>query len=173
MSAWFAALFKFYDKSSHREILITFWGLWTARNKFLFEGLSQRPDNVATFVRSYCREMQILQDRMKSGIPRSTEWIAPNFPFVKINYDSSFRQDVFSACTVLLSGTMKDVDSTSDSEDLYDSSLRSFDVRLTRLLIAYTSMEIQGEGAVGLDRFGAALILLFLLLQTGFRFRIC
>ncbi|KAK8497281.1 hypothetical protein V6N11_050252 [Hibiscus sabdariffa] len=43
--------------------------------------------------------MQILQDRMKSGIPRSTEWIAPNFPFVKINYDSSFRQDVFSACT--------------------------------------------------------------------------
>ncbi|KAL4346535.1 hypothetical protein GQ457_17G013180 [Hibiscus cannabinus] len=87
-------LFKLISK-----FLITFWGLWTARNKFLFEGLSQRPDDVATFVRSYCREMQILQDGMKSGIPRSTEWIAPNFPFVKINYDSSFRQDVFSACT--------------------------------------------------------------------------
>ncbi|KAK9037410.1 hypothetical protein V6N11_022321 [Hibiscus sabdariffa] len=102
MSAWFVALFKFYDKFSHRKILITFWGLWTARNKFLFEGLSQRPDDVATFVRSYCREMQILQDRMKSGIPRSTEWIAPNFPLVKINYDSSFRQDVSSACACVV-----------------------------------------------------------------------
>ncbi|KAK9009699.1 hypothetical protein V6N11_036228 [Hibiscus sabdariffa] len=102
MSAWFAALFKFYDKFSHREILITFWGLWTARNKFLFEGLSQRPDDVATFVRRYCREMQILQDRMKSGISRSTEWIAPNFPFVKINYDSSFRQDVFQLAQLKL-----------------------------------------------------------------------
>ncbi|KAK9030169.1 hypothetical protein V6N11_031600 [Hibiscus sabdariffa] len=85
------------DKCKQVEILITIWGLWTARNKLLFEGQSKRPDDVATFVRSYCLELHIIQDRMKPKLHRATYWVAPSLPFVKINFDSHFKQEAFTA----------------------------------------------------------------------------
>ncbi|KAL4279896.1 hypothetical protein GQ457_03G032320 [Hibiscus cannabinus] len=85
------------DKYKQVEILITIWGLWTARNKLLFEGQSKRPEDVATFVRSYCLELHIIQDRMKSKLPQDTNWVAHSLPFVKINFDSHFKQEAFTA----------------------------------------------------------------------------
>ncbi|KAK8533138.1 hypothetical protein V6N12_076418 [Hibiscus sabdariffa] len=84
------------DKCKQVEILITIRGLWTTRNKLLFEGQSKRPGNVATFFRSYCLELHIIHDRMKSRLPHVIHYIAPSLPFVKINFDCHFKQEAFT-----------------------------------------------------------------------------
>lgn len=54
---WLSWLFDSHHNSRHKELAITIWALWSARNKLLHENEITGVGNLITMIRGYCGEL--------------------------------------------------------------------------------------------------------------------
>lgn len=88
---WLAWLFDIHSHTKRREIALTIWGIWTARNKLIHEGKRQSATDLAGFVRRYCADLCSLvvsSHSMTHVCPG--KWSPLSVPSVKVNVDASY-----------------------------------------------------------------------------------
>ncbi|KAL4335266.1 hypothetical protein GQ457_07G037440 [Hibiscus cannabinus] len=90
---WLNSIVTHFGTGKLEEIFMIIWALWLYRNKFIFENENQRPEMVITFVKSYLMDLSIISNRwnLSNQVP-TVQWSPPIPPFVKLNFDASFRQ---------------------------------------------------------------------------------
>ncbi|GMI93031.1 hypothetical protein like AT3G09510 [Hibiscus trionum] len=97
-SEWLSKLLSNISNNKSTEVLITIWALWTAQNKFIFEGEQKNPTDIVTSIKSYSLDLRLVSDCLTASNPRACiRWLAPADPFVKVNFDVGFRQHEKSA----------------------------------------------------------------------------
>ncbi|KAL4274015.1 hypothetical protein GQ457_13G001340 [Hibiscus cannabinus] len=95
---WMQWLFEHNRCFSKEFLAISLWALWSARNKFIFEGVSQSTSDLLTFIRAYCFEYQVMSTILDHPNPqKEIRWSPPNPPLVKVNVDAKFVQELKKA----------------------------------------------------------------------------
>ncbi|GMI88064.1 hypothetical protein like AT3G09510 [Hibiscus trionum] len=97
-SSWLLDLFKHVGSNKSTEIIVALWAIWTARNKFIFEGATTRPIDTATSIKGYAMDIRLVSNRIGFNNPSAcARWTAPTAPCVKVNVDASFNKNTKSA----------------------------------------------------------------------------
>ncbi|KAL4325746.1 hypothetical protein GQ457_11G020100 [Hibiscus cannabinus] len=95
---WMQWLFEHNRCFSKEFLAISLWALWSARNKFIFEGVPQSTSDLLTFIRAYCFEYQVMSTILDHPNPqKEIRWSPPNPPLVKVNVDAKFVQELKKA----------------------------------------------------------------------------
>ncbi|GMJ04276.1 hypothetical protein like AT3G09510 [Hibiscus trionum] len=92
-TVWLLDLLKQVGSNKSTDILVALWAIWTARNKFIFEGASTRPIDIVTSIKGYAVDISLVSNR--SGFNHSSacvRWTAPVSPCVKVNVDAGFNK---------------------------------------------------------------------------------
>ncbi|GMI87603.1 hypothetical protein like AT4G29090 [Hibiscus trionum] len=88
---WLEEVFNINGIQNTQEIITTIYALWFARNKLVFEGIITRVEEIITYVKGYCLDLQLTQSSLSPGSTQVTvRWRPPIAPAVKINVDASF-----------------------------------------------------------------------------------
>ncbi|KAK8670994.1 hypothetical protein V6N13_037606 [Hibiscus sabdariffa] len=95
---WLYWVFQHIPKLGHLEVLITIRALWLARNKKVHDGIIQTTEDLITFIRSYCKEVEFLSPHLQAPAGDFVAcWSPPAANFVKINFDTCLKSsDNFS-----------------------------------------------------------------------------
>ncbi|GMJ02408.1 hypothetical protein like AT4G29090 [Hibiscus trionum] len=103
LPAWLNSLLDHFGTTNYEGILFTIWALWHARNKFVFENITQKPEDVITWVKSYLLELGIISARMQHRQSVDMKpWSPPPPNSVKLNFDASFKTSDRVACLGLV-----------------------------------------------------------------------
>ncbi|GMI97004.1 hypothetical protein like AT4G29090 [Hibiscus trionum] len=95
---WLTEVFIINEQHRIQEIIITLYALWFARNKFVFEGIAMKTEEIITYVRGYCLDLCALKSSLApANATSSVCWSPPSPPFVKINVDARFNATTKSA----------------------------------------------------------------------------
>ncbi|KAL4310577.1 hypothetical protein GQ457_01G015360 [Hibiscus cannabinus] len=98
INRWMQWLFEHNRCFSKEFFAVSLWALWSARNKFIFEGVSQSTSDLLTFIRAYCFEYQVMSTILDHPNPqKEIRWSPPNPPLVKVNVDAKFVQELKKA----------------------------------------------------------------------------
>ncbi|MBA0794209.1 hypothetical protein Gohar_018559, partial [Gossypium harknessii] len=80
---------------TRRVIYVSFWVLWTERNKYVHERINKSSKDMAFFIHRYIKELDYLEEKgLAKAIIKET-WVPPSRKDIKINFNANFNRDLF------------------------------------------------------------------------------
>lgn len=91
---WFTQVFRTSSSTQIRVFSVCIWKIWVHRNKTFHEGRQSRGIEIVEGVHRYIRELDKLEKIPLTNFKFGLAWKPPIDPFIKINFDTTFFQDL-------------------------------------------------------------------------------
>ncbi|KAK8606864.1 hypothetical protein V6N13_052617 [Hibiscus sabdariffa] len=88
----FAGWFVNSNAKQQMLLVITYWAIWHARNKLIYEGSLCSIPTTSTFIQAFILETESLAGiSTLKPVPKKVKWFPPDSSTIKLNFDAAFN----------------------------------------------------------------------------------
>ncbi|KAK8690288.1 hypothetical protein V6N13_088985 [Hibiscus sabdariffa] len=96
--SWLNYCISSLSKSNAALLFITFWAIWSFRNRLVHENVLPALDSYVLFIRNYAAEYTTSQLVLNHpSHPSPSHWNPPSGNLIKVNFDAAFDTNSFSS----------------------------------------------------------------------------